>query len=283
MHQPVPDDVDEPGQPVLRAGGDPPRLCRLHQLFPQSHSDASNTRRVQRLGVEPVRLLVGERAAPGDRDVRRHAPPPDRVDRGSLAMRLGTGRFYSARMCGTVQDHHDGGASRRGAPMSVSVLDMSMSLDGYIADPDDFLGGEDGERLHKWAGQAVETGQGVRGRVEGRRGCRVGTSYRRADGPLGWLPRRPADLRAQPSPARSRRPVGLSPRDVRDDGIESAMRRPRPRRVIAMSRSAAPDVAQRARSRSAGRGADPPGPRAARPRPAPVRPASPEPELESSA
>ena len=35
--------------------------------------------------------------------------------------------------------------------MSASVLDMSMSLDGYIADPDDFLGGEDGERLHKWA------------------------------------------------------------------------------------------------------------------------------------
>ncbi|WP_214325705.1 dihydrofolate reductase family protein [Nonomuraea sediminis] len=35
--------------------------------------------------------------------------------------------------------------------MSISVLDMSVSLDGYIADPDDFLGGEDGERLHKWA------------------------------------------------------------------------------------------------------------------------------------
>src|SRR5262249_41929989 len=35
--------------------------------------------------------------------------------------------------------------------VSASVLDMSMSLDGYIADPDDFLGGEDGERLHKWA------------------------------------------------------------------------------------------------------------------------------------
>jgi dihydrofolate reductase len=31
------------------------------------------------------------------------------------------------------------------------VLDMSMSLDGYIADRDDFLGGDDGERLHKWA------------------------------------------------------------------------------------------------------------------------------------
>ena len=35
--------------------------------------------------------------------------------------------------------------------MPISVLDMSMSLDGYIADPNDFLGGEDGERLHKWA------------------------------------------------------------------------------------------------------------------------------------
>ena len=35
--------------------------------------------------------------------------------------------------------------------MSISVLDMSMSLDGYVADPHDYLGGEDGERLHKWA------------------------------------------------------------------------------------------------------------------------------------
>ncbi len=37
------------------------------------------------------------------------------------------------------------------AEVSTSVLDMSMSLDGYIADPHDFLGGDDGERLHKWA------------------------------------------------------------------------------------------------------------------------------------
>jgi dihydrofolate reductase len=43
--------------------------------------------------------------------------------------------------------------------VSISVLDMSMSLDGYIADPDDFLGGEDGERLHKWADVAGESGQ----------------------------------------------------------------------------------------------------------------------------
>lgn len=34
--------------------------------------------------------------------------------------------------------------------MSASVLFMSMSLDGYIADENDFLGGEDGQRLHEW-------------------------------------------------------------------------------------------------------------------------------------
>lgn len=43
--------------------------------------------------------------------------------------------------------------------MSVSILDMSMSLDGYIADPHDYLGGEDGELLHKWASAVDETGQ----------------------------------------------------------------------------------------------------------------------------
>ena len=34
-----------------------------------------------------------------------------------------------------------------------------MSLDGYIADPDDFLGGDDGERLHKWVDVDGESGQ----------------------------------------------------------------------------------------------------------------------------
>ena len=34
--------------------------------------------------------------------------------------------------------------------MSVSVLYMSMSLDGYIADQGDQLGGDDGNRLHDW-------------------------------------------------------------------------------------------------------------------------------------
>jgi dihydrofolate reductase len=43
--------------------------------------------------------------------------------------------------------------------VSVSILDMSMSVDGYIADADDFLGGDDGERLHKWADAVGESGQ----------------------------------------------------------------------------------------------------------------------------
>lgn len=34
--------------------------------------------------------------------------------------------------------------------MSAAVLFMSMSLDGYIADRTDFLGGRDGVRLHEW-------------------------------------------------------------------------------------------------------------------------------------
>ena len=31
-----------------------------------------------------------------------------------------------------------------------TVLYMSVSLDGYVSTPDDFLGGEDGSRLHEW-------------------------------------------------------------------------------------------------------------------------------------
>lgn len=43
--------------------------------------------------------------------------------------------------------------------MSKAVLYMSMSLDGYIADPHDFLGGEDGQRLHQWFSAGGEYGQ----------------------------------------------------------------------------------------------------------------------------
>jgi len=43
--------------------------------------------------------------------------------------------------------------------MSASVIDMSVSLDGYVADLDDFLGGDDGLGLHKWADADAESGQ----------------------------------------------------------------------------------------------------------------------------
>jgi hypothetical protein len=39
----------------------------------------------------------------------------------------------------------------------VSVLYMSMSLDGYISDPDDFLGGDDGKHLHEWFAPAQKS------------------------------------------------------------------------------------------------------------------------------
>ena len=41
--------------------------------------------------------------------------------------------------------------------MSKAVLDMSVSLDGYVSDEHDFLGGADGERLHRWAETDPET------------------------------------------------------------------------------------------------------------------------------
>lgn len=50
-------------------------------------------------------------------------------------------------------------ATAQEVEVSTSVLDMSVSLDGYVADPDDFLGGEDGERLHKWAAAGGGSGR----------------------------------------------------------------------------------------------------------------------------
>jgi hypothetical protein len=44
--------------------------------------------------------------------------------------------------------------------MSASVLYMSVSLDGYIADPNDKLGGDDGNRLPYWG--LTPDGEGFR-------------------------------------------------------------------------------------------------------------------------
>ena len=43
--------------------------------------------------------------------------------------------------------------------MSTSVLFMSVSVDGYIADRDDYLGGEDGTRLHAWFSAGGQFGE----------------------------------------------------------------------------------------------------------------------------
>jgi dihydrofolate reductase len=40
--------------------------------------------------------------------------------------------------------------TERSSAVASSVLDMSVSLDGYIADLNDYLGGEDDHRLHNW-------------------------------------------------------------------------------------------------------------------------------------
>ncbi|MGH3681143.1 MAG: hypothetical protein ACRDT2_12985, partial [Natronosporangium sp.] len=68
---------------------------------------------------------------------------------------------------------------------------MSMSLDGFIADVNDYLGGDDDHRLHNWfapGGEFVKPsgpGRGAAGRARrgGRRGG--GPADRRADGSLG--------------------------------------------------------------------------------------------------
>ena len=65
--------------------------------------------------------------------------------------------------------------------MSASVLYMSMSLDGYIADPNDHLGGDDGNRLHDWA----LTPDGESFRTAGAAGQLIDEIQRDRRGPRG--------------------------------------------------------------------------------------------------
>jgi hypothetical protein len=79
--------------------------------------------------------------------------------------------------------------------VSVSVLYMSMSLDGYIAGPNDKPGnpGGDGfDRLHEWITTpdgglrpALRAGRGVVRRDEHVRRGAGGSAYRGADRSLG--------------------------------------------------------------------------------------------------
>ena len=73
--------------------------------------------------------------------------------------------------------------------MSVSVLYMSMSLDGYIAGPNDEPGNPGGDgfmRLHQWiATPDGEVGRTIVGRMERDRRGAGGSAYRGAGRSLG--------------------------------------------------------------------------------------------------
>jgi len=107
--------------------------------------------------------------------------------------------------------------------VSTSVLDMSVSLDGYIADPDDFLGGDDGERLHKWAD--VASGPVGQFQAEWNAAGAVLAGRRTAELMDHWG----GDHGGQPIFVPSHRPPGPAARwgyplvTYVTDGIESAM------------------------------------------------------------
>jgi dihydrofolate reductase len=113
--------------------------------------------------------------------------------------------------------------------MSVSILDMSVSLDGYIADADDYLGGDDGERLHKWAdadGEAAQPSGPVRDfEAEWKAAGAVLAGRRTAElmdhwgGSHGGLPIFVPSHRPPPPAARWGYPLVT----YVNDGIESAM------------------------------------------------------------
>ena len=106
--------------------------------------------------------------------------------------------------------------------MSTSVLDMSVSLDGYIADPDDFLGGDDGERLHHWAAPNADR---QRSRTEWNAAGAVLAGRRTAELMDHWG----GDHNGVPIFVPSHRPPGPAARwgyplvTYVTDGIESAM------------------------------------------------------------
>ena len=110
--------------------------------------------------------------------------------------------------------------------MSASVLDMSVSVDGYIADPDDFLGGDDGERLHKWAEAEGESGRATETfRTEWNAAGAVLAGRRTAELMDHWG----GDHNGAPIFVPSHRPPGPAARwgyplvTYVTDGIESAM------------------------------------------------------------
>jgi dihydrofolate reductase len=112
--------------------------------------------------------------------------------------------------------------------MGVSILDMSVSLDGYIADAGDYLGGDDGERLHKWAdaegSRLSRRRRSGSSTLSGRRPAR----FSRDGGlPSSWITgaavMAASDLRASHRPPPPAARWGYPLVTYVNDGIESAM------------------------------------------------------------
>ncbi|HVX42338.1 MAG TPA: dihydrofolate reductase family protein [Mycobacteriales bacterium] len=109
--------------------------------------------------------------------------------------------------------------------MSKSILFMSMSLDGYIADENDVLGGDDGQRLHDWhtsdgSERAQELGAELSACgavVAGRRTAELMDHW---GGSHNGAPLFVPSHRPPPPPARWGYPLVT----YVNDGIESAMR-----------------------------------------------------------
>src|SRR6185437_3603868 len=97
----------------------------------------------------------------------------------------------------------------RKSEMSNSVLYMSMSLDGYIAGPNDKpgnAGGDDFMRLHEWYGfrntatqrEGNRLGHIFHGRNQCDRRGSFGPAHRGASRSLGWKSPWRADFRGEP-------------------------------------------------------------------------------------
>lgn len=114
--------------------------------------------------------------------------------------------------------------------MSISILFMSMSLDGYIADENDVLGGDDGHRLHKWFGsgdESVSVSGPVQELIDELSSCGATVAGRRTaelmdhwGGDSGGSPIFVPSHRPPPPPARWGYPLVT----YVNDGIESAMK-----------------------------------------------------------
>jgi dihydrofolate reductase len=115
-------------------------------------------------------------------------------------------------------------------PVATVVLDLSVSLDGYIAAPDGMLGGEDGELLHRWAwgGGAMDRPDGPS--KQGGSSATIGamlTGRRLYDQMAGWGGNHPVQgvplfvVTHRAPPARV--PTGPTAITFVSDGVEQAV------------------------------------------------------------